>query len=170
MQGAVAGQPPSPLLKQILDSSSSSRRGWEKLVQGKYPPGTRGATALLACPQHGGGPWCLAAVPSRDSSCPAFSHKVRGSPRASGAMADPSSSRIQQGLPTEHTMPSGKATGHQGHVPLPCPSEPHHLVTPKDPAASAALHPAKKFPMIGVLGGTLGSFRLEPLLEYKKPR
>lgn len=43
LQGAVAGQPPSPLLKQILDSTGSSSQGWEKLVRGKYLPGTGGA-------------------------------------------------------------------------------------------------------------------------------
>jgi len=33
LQGTVARQPPSPLLKQILDSTGSSRHGWEKLTE-----------------------------------------------------------------------------------------------------------------------------------------
>ncbi|XP_072718158.1 uncharacterized protein [Ciconia boyciana] len=78
LQGAVAGQPlPLRLSKYSTAPALPARAGKnssrENTRLALEEPGSQGqaAVALLTRPQHGRGRWHLAAVPSRDSSCPA---------------------------------------------------------------------------------------------------
>lgn len=182
LQGTVAEQPPSPSLKQILDRTGSSSQGWEKLMRGKYLPSTGGAQLASMsghCPPNTSPAWRVTLAPrSRplqgllmSSILPpraGLHRKVRGVPKGQRRDGRPLAPWIQRGLPfagAAHATPLGKATGLRGRLPLPCPSEPHRRITRKDPAASSALHPAEKFPIIGALWETLGSFRPEAPLE-----
>lgn len=127
--GAVAGQPPSLALKQILNSTGSSSRGWENTCLALEEPRlqARAAITLPTCPQHGGDPDTPQPSPP---GTPDVQHPPRQSCSARpGGPQGPAPPR-----PALHPPGPSLERGES------CPSPARHVPTPLGKATTAVTH------------------------------